>query len=150
MAHRNKEAQKEYRLKYNELNKERIKEYTKEYNLKNKERSKEANIIYREATLEASLYRSAKRRASKSEIPFSLEPKDIVFPDYCPYLNCKLTRIQGKGHYQTNASIDRIDSSKGYTKDNIEIISYLANRMKAEATKEQLIAFAKGVLKKYA
>ncbi len=41
---------------------------------------------------------------------------------------------------------DRIDSANGYTKDNIQVISSIANRMKWNATKEQLLTFCKGVL----
>ena len=46
----------------------------------------------------------------------------------------------------TLASVDRIDSKLGYTQDNIQIISYLANLMKSHASEEELVSFANGVL----
>ncbi len=42
-----------------------------------------------------------------------------------------------------------IRSSKGYTKDNIQVISRLANQMKANADKEQMIKFAEWILKTF-
>jgi hypothetical protein len=34
--------------------------------------------------------------------------------------------------------IDRIDTSKGYLKDNIKVISWRANRLKSDGTLEEL------------
>ena len=81
----------------------------------------------------------AKRRAKLKEIEFNLSLEDIVIPTLCPIFKVKL-----EGRHAP--SIDRIDSNKGYTKDNIQIISSLANRMKWDASHEELIQFAKGVL----
>lgn len=49
-------------------------------------------------------------------------------------------------HFKWTPSIDRIDATKGYTKDNIQVISKQANAMKWDSTKEELVEFAKGVL----
>lgn len=93
------------------------------------------------------LYWSAKQRAQRDGIVFDLEQDDIVIPERCIYLNVPLTNTYGRGRIWTNASIDRVDSTKGYTKENIQIISDLANRMKSNATVEQLVEFATNVLK---
>jgi hypothetical protein len=42
------------------------------------------------------------------------------------------------GFRETSPSIDRIDSTKGYTPDNIQIISWKANRVKGYATLQEL------------
>jgi len=42
-----------------------------------------------------------------------------------------------------------VDIFKGYTKDNIMVMSQLANAMKANATPEQLLLFSDWVIKTY-
>jgi hypothetical protein len=93
------------------------------------------------------LFLQARRSAGYRGLEFNLDPEDVVIPETCPYLGCKLTSTQGQGRVWTNASIDRIDSSKGYIKGNIQIVSVLANSMKQQATIEQLQAFAEGVMR---
>ena len=44
--------------------------------------------------------------------------------------------------HRISPSIDRIDSTKGYTKDNIQIISWRANRIKNDSTPEELMQIA--------
>lgn len=96
-----------------------------------------------------SLWLQTRRRAKYNEIYWDLEISDIQIPEICPYLLMPLTSTQGQGVVWSNASVDRIDNSKGYTKDNIEIISRMANSMKQHATKNQLINFAKRILSVY-
>lgn len=104
---------------------------------------------YQEKNPERRMWANAKQRAAKAELSFTIEIADIRIPEICPYLGVPLTNRLGEGRLPYNPSIDRIDPEKGYHRDNIEVISFLANRMKQNATKEQLITFAYAVLIKF-
>ena len=89
----------------------------------------------------------AKENSKKSNREFDLELSDIVIPEYCPYLGIKLsTSMEDKDqpHYY---SIDRLDSNKGYIKENVQVLSKLANTMKSNATLEELVVFSENVIK---
>ena len=100
---------------------------------------------YKHNSPEKWLYKQAKTRAKLKGHEFALELQDIIIPTVCPIMGEKLEWIP-YGFNPYSPSIDRVDSSKGYTKDNIQVISSIANRMKWNATREQLITFCKGVL----
>lgn len=89
------------------------------------------------------LLNSARSRAKKKGLLFEIELSDVVIPVRCPILGIRLCVQRGYGRQQDGPSIDRIDNSKGYVKGNVWVISDLANRMKAEATREQLAKFGK-------
>lgn len=86
----------------------------------------------------------AKGRASLEGYEFDIVPEDIVVPDKCPVLK---TPFKYRTYY--THSLDRIDSTKGYTKDNIQVMSHKANAMKNSASPEELIEFAHWVLETY-
>ena len=113
------------------------------------EKQYKATIKFLSTHPEKKLCYSAKNNAKMRNIEFSITEKDIKIPKYCPLLGVELTNIYGAGRVSTNISLDRIDSSKGYTPDNIQVISDLANRMKQEATTEQLVLFANNILSLY-
>lgn len=144
-----REKKKLYDKKRYEEKKEEIQRKSRERYHRTKEKFKDRKIKYLESNLESALFRSAKARAKLKNIEFLLEKDDIVIPEYCPYLGTPLTRCRGEGAIWTNPSVDRINNKLGYVKTNIEIISRKANVMKQDATIEELIAFAIGVLKKH-
>lgn len=131
-------------------NYERRKEFFKQQNKEWRDANKEHRALHaakkhrerKENNPALYLWKYAKARAKYDNMVFDLEVSDIVIPDVCPYFKTPFVMSDK----QQAASLDRIDSTKGYTKDNVRVISYMANRMKSNATEEQLIAFAKGVL----
>lgn len=75
-------------------------------------------------------------RANERGIDFNLELEDIIIPDTCPICQIPL-KFSGKRTNNT-PSIDRIDNSLGYIKGNVRIISWRANRLKSNITKEEV------------
>jgi hypothetical protein len=59
----------------------------------------------------------------------------------CPYTNIKMNVRSWRKKLPTNASVDRIDSSKGYTKDNIQFVCCSINLAKCDFTDEQIKEF---------
>ena len=86
---------------------------------------------------ETRLLNYARRNARRRGEECTLELKDIVIPEYCPVLGIKL-EPGSHSHQDCSPSVDRIDSTKGYTKDNVWIISARANRIKNNATIEEI------------
>ena len=104
----------------------------------------------RENNPELFILRAAKNRARKENIPFNLDLTDIILPELCPILQIPLQLNSGKSGGRYNSpSLDKIKPELGYIKGNIQVISHLANMMKSNATKEQLILFSKWIQKTY-
>lgn len=104
---------------------------------------------YRARGVRESLLQAAKYRSSRCGISFDLTVEDIIIPNVCPYLGVPLIAHKYEGRHADSPSLDRVDPMKGYVKGNVEVISELANRMKQNATKEQLLTFARNVISKY-
>lgn len=123
----------------------KYRETNNQWRRENKEAVKASYIRQKLARPEAWLLKQAKKRAKDRNLEFNLTLEDIVIPEVCPIMGEPLQYVPD-GYSDYSPSLDRIDSSKGYTKDNIQVISSIANRMKWNATREQLITFCKGVL----
>ncbi len=81
---------------------------------------------------------NSKQRAKAAGLEHNLTSDDIVIPDVCPVLGIKLETGDRKEHYNA-PSIDRIDNTKGYLKENVVIVSTRANLLKKDATIDELI-----------
>jgi hypothetical protein len=83
------------------------------------------------------LLHAAKHRAKIAGLPFDLKMDDIAIPMFCPVLGIQLQISEG---YQrdTSPSIDKIKPALGYVKENVVVVSWKANRIKGDATAEEL------------
>jgi hypothetical protein len=91
-----------------------------------------------------------KTRAKLKQIEFNLDAEYLfsIQSDICPVFNFELSWGKSRKNAGFDSpSLDRIDPTKGYIKGNVQWISHLANTMKQNATKEQLVQFANWILK---
>lgn len=134
----------EYNKEYRKRNKEILDAQRKEWAHSNKEKQHEYHRRYRENDPIAYYIRTKRAESKKKGLEFRLTKEDLVIPEVCPVF--KTPFLKGT---KFAMSIDRIDNTKGYIPNNIQIMSRLANTMKNEATPEQLIQFANWIYKEY-
>ena len=89
-----------------------------------------------------SMYRNAKSRAKRKNLPFAITPDDIIIPEYCPLLEIPLLRVKEK-NAASNPSLDRIIPNLGYVPSNIQVISYRANTLKRDCDLRELQTLVK-------
>jgi hypothetical protein len=92
---------------------------------------------YRNNYIQAALKR-AERGAKTKGLEFNLTEADLVMPANCPVLGIPLI-MNGGLNAPNNPSLDRIDNRLGYIKGNVIVVSDRANRLKNNATIEELI-----------
>lgn len=85
------------------------------------------------------LVSTARARAKERGVPFSITTADLARVTNCPILGIPMDFAKkGRGAADNSPSIDRIDPAKGYVPGNVWIISSKANRMKSDATLQEL------------
>lgn len=120
--------------------KEKAREYYKEAQPESRVRAMEVQKKKRHLDTRYRLLCAARARARQLKIPFDLTLEDIFVPDKCPVFG---TTFAMNTKYA--ASIDRVDPTKGYIKGNVQVLSWKANTMKNDASKEELEKFANWV-----
>ena len=127
-----RDCDKQYQSKRRLENKDSLLEYGRKYTA-----NKRKDFNYRLQML----LNASKQRASKYNREHTITLDDIKnkYPvdGKCPVFGIDL-QFNSTGFRDNSPSIDRIDSLKGYTVDNIQIISWKANSIKRNASLEEL------------
>lgn len=134
---KNKEQVKQRAKQYYHDNKEKVLEDVKKYREANRPKIQEKGREYYRRKLKNRLLNAARARSRKYGYEFNLTEADIILPKYCPLLGIEMFVTESrKGSKHSSFSLDRIDSARGYTKDNVWVISHKANSMKSDSNYE--------------
>lgn len=93
------------------------------------------------------MLRRVKHRAKHQSLPFDLTLPDIIIPTHCPILNIRL-RVSANKLTDNSPSLDRVIPSLGYVRGNVIVISMRANRIKSDASLEELQAITNFYLRR--
>jgi hypothetical protein len=104
--------------------------------------------LYRRQHIKQLMILAAARRAKQNNIDFDITEQDLPesLPEFCPVLGIPMKVSIGM-QTDHSFSLDRIDNSKGYIRGNVEVISWKANRLKNNATTDdmrKILAYMEG------
>ena len=103
---------------------------------RNREKDRAYNRLYKVRNWEDTLLKGCKKRAKEKNLRLDIDVKFIKKltkkqKNKCFWFNIELN-FDGKKKYLFKPSIDRIDNQKGYTKNNVILVSYFANIARGE------------------
>lgn len=129
MPHKDKEVAREYRRHYYSRRRQEDTEYSREMQQK-----------WRDKNPKRYMWTRARVRARAEGIPFSIAEDDFDIPEYCPiFPRLKLEFSNGRGSRPDNIpTLDKIIPALGYIPGNVAVISMRANRLKSDASAEEL------------
>lgn len=136
MPYKDLEIDKAYKRKYYQQRRDNDPEYAKGNTQKWRTKNPKQYIL------------SRTRVRSKAEgIPCTITKDDFEIPAYCPiFPELKLEFCCGRSKRPDNTpTIDRIIPELGYIPGNVAIISMRANRLKSDASAEELETIAKWI-----
>lgn len=81
-------------------------------------------------------------RAKARKLPFNLTLDNPPLPETCPVLGIPL-KFNSVGWNFDSYTMDRVDNTKGYTTDNVVIMSHKANMMKSSGTLADCVALGR-------
>jgi len=125
---------------YYQRNKEKIKARSAAWAAKNPDKTKESNAKSynrRRSTLRdraLGILNGAKKRARSKNLPFDLDlefVEALMAPMVCAITGLPLIFI-ARGKHKKAPSIDQIVAGGGYTKDNVQIVSFDVNIAKSD------------------
>jgi hypothetical protein len=98
------------------------------------------------------LHRMSARRARLRGLSFSITVDDLLDlwhnqAGVCAISGMLMTHIRGKGRIASNVSIDRVNSSFGYTRENIQLVCLVVNFMKNKFSLSELKFWADAILR---
>jgi|SRR6185503_19320351 len=88
---------------------------------------------------ERMLLTKARARAKQDKVACTIVLGDIIIPKTCPVLGIKLYKGSRKRH-DGSPTLDRVILDQGYIPGNVAVISHRANRIKSDASLQELEA----------
>lgn len=113
-------------------------------------KAERANPVTRQLAV---MIKNSRIRAKKKGLEHDIDVKYLrtIVPHHCPYLGIELRWEIQAGLGVTNKtvpnspSLDRIDSTKGYVRGNVVIVSHRANAIKSNATEQELFRIGRAL-----
>lgn len=100
-------------------------------------RTREGRRDWVEKNPEKQMLHSARVNAKRGGFPCTITVADLAIPELCPLLGIRLERHAGV-RTDASPSLDKIRPELGYVRGNVWVISWRANRLKNNATLQEL------------